>query len=145
MSLPVEVDVRELTFTMFESIVGLPVFADDVATSAPQLTSSVTISGAWEGSVRIELGKRLARRLAAAMFETSDPAPTDVVDALGELANVLGGNVKSLLPGPSQLSLPKVAAAAREGAGAREPAVHECRLSFVCEGDSFTVSIATKH
>lgn len=38
----------------------------------------------------------------------------DLVDAFGELANVVGGNVKSLLSAPAVLSLPSVAAAAPE-------------------------------
>ena len=32
----------------------------------------------------------------------------DIEDALGELANVVGGNVKAVLPGPSALGLPEV-------------------------------------
>ena len=32
----------------------------------------------------------------------------DIADALGELANIIGGNVKSLLPEPCALSLPHV-------------------------------------
>ena len=35
----------------------------------------------------------------------------DVADALGELANVVGGNVKAVLPGPSVLGLPEVGTA----------------------------------
>ena len=31
-----------------------------------------------------------------------------MLDAVGEMANVVGGNVKSLLPGPSTLALPIV-------------------------------------
>ena len=40
--------------------------------------------------------------------------PEDLVDAFGELANVVGGNVKSLLAAPAALSLPTVAAHAPE-------------------------------
>jgi len=38
----------------------------------------------------------------------------DLVDAFGELANVVGGNVKSLLAAPAVLSLPSVAQTAPE-------------------------------
>jgi chemotaxis protein CheX len=37
-----------------------------------------------------------------------DVTQSDIVDAVGELANVIGGNVKALLPQPCQLSLPHV-------------------------------------
>lgn len=47
-----------------------------------------------------------------------DPSETvgqdDLVDAFGELANVVGGNVKSLLSAPAVLSLPSVAESAPE-------------------------------
>jgi chemotaxis protein CheX len=36
-------------------------------------------------------------------------ADSDIADAVGELANIVGGNVKSLLPPPTTLSLPVVA------------------------------------
>ncbi|HVD28484.1 MAG TPA: chemotaxis protein CheX [Mycobacteriales bacterium] len=53
---------------------------------------------------------RLARTAASAMFDRPAEALTDdeVADALGELTNMIGGNLKSLLPGPSRLSMPAV-------------------------------------
>ena len=39
----------------------------------------------------------------------------DVEDGLGELANVVGGNVKAVLPGPSVLGLPEVGSAPAAG------------------------------
>ncbi len=43
-------------------------------------------------------------------MEADETVPReDVVDALGELANVVGGNVKALLPEHGTLGLPKVA------------------------------------
>ncbi|MBJ7359171.1 hypothetical protein, partial [Nocardioides sp.] len=35
--------------------------------------------------------------------------PVELSDVIGEFANIVGGNVKSLMPGPSTLSLPLVA------------------------------------
>jgi len=73
--------------------------------------SCVHIIGAWEGSVILECLTTLAQRCAAAMFGTEIGETTDaeIQDAFGELANMVGGNIKSILPGPSQLSLPMVA------------------------------------
>lgn len=52
----------------------------------------------------------LATTLTTAMFQTGDePCPDDIRDALGELANMLAGNVKALLPEPCAISLPAVA------------------------------------
>jgi chemotaxis protein CheX len=51
-----------------------------------------------------------ARNVAAALLgvDLDDVTPEDVRDALGELANIIGGNVKSLMPEPAALSLPVV-------------------------------------
>lgn len=48
------------------------------------------------------------------MTPDEEVGPEDLTDAFGELANVVGGNVKSLLAAPAVLSLPTVAAHAPE-------------------------------
>jgi chemotaxis protein CheX len=73
-------------------------------------SASVSISGTWEGIVRLDFTTELPGVLAAAMFmmEPADVTDDEVADAVGELANMLGGNLKSLLPEHSRLSLPAV-------------------------------------
>ena len=40
------------------------------------------------------------------MFGAAAPSPDDRLDAVGELGNIVGGNVKTLLSAPARLSLP---------------------------------------
>jgi chemotaxis protein CheX len=83
------------------------------------VTGRVFINGAWRGTIEVECSRPLALRAAASMLGSGvdDVSSKDLKDALGELTNIIGGNIKSLLPGPSHLSLPAVwegsAAAAR--------------------------------
>jgi len=72
------------------------------------LAGAVKVRGPWCGTIAVFCSPQLARRVAEAMLEVSreKASPDDLRDVLGELANVLGGNVKSVLPGPSHLSLP---------------------------------------
>jgi chemotaxis protein CheX len=70
--------------------------------------SSVTVTGEWNGHVVLELTDESAHRAARAMVGADDLAPEDVVDAVGELVNMIGGNLKGLVPAPSQLGLPMV-------------------------------------
>lgn len=74
------------------------------------LVGCVQITGAWEGAVTVDLPAALARRACAAMLDVDERecAVDDVQDTVGELVNMTGGNVKALLPGASQLSLPSV-------------------------------------
>ena len=63
--------------------------------------------------------------------EPGDLSDDEVSDALGELTNMVGGNIKSLLPAPSQLSLPSVAAG--ESCTVRVPgAVRISRSALLC-------------
>ncbi len=62
-------------------------------------------SGAVTG-VMVRAGAGLARLLASRMLFLADPAPEDLLDAVGELGNIAGGNVKTMLYRSARLSLP---------------------------------------
>lgn len=71
-------------------------------------SATVTISGVWNGAVTLEFGAGTAESVSARMLGLDDASETDVADAAGELVNMIGGNIKSLMPGPNSLSLPVV-------------------------------------
>lgn len=70
----------------------------------------VQIAGAWDGAVAVQCSDRMARHAAQHMFhlEHEDISLADLQDALGELTNMTGGNIKALLPEPCTLGLPVV-------------------------------------
>jgi chemotaxis protein CheX len=72
--------------------------------------ASVQFTGDWSGALVIRCDSHLAHEAAAAMFGCDVDAidPDELSDALGELANMIAGNVKPLLPAASLLSLPTV-------------------------------------
>lgn len=74
------------------------------------LTGSVAITGDWDVMLLIEVPEALALDLASTMFamDQADLSQDDVFDTLGEMANMVGGNVKGLIPGNTQLSLPTI-------------------------------------
>jgi hypothetical protein len=81
---------------------------------ADVISSWVTVSGPWNGTVVLTAGRETAAELTRCLLREHAPEvlePEDVEDALGELANVVGGNVKGVLPAPSLLGLPRVGAA----------------------------------
>jgi chemotaxis protein CheX len=102
----------------------------------------VTVTGEWQASVLLACPARLARMAASAMFDLPAAQLDDdqVADALGELTNMIGGNIKSLIPGPSRLSMPTVTV----GPSATVPTPGAALLSTVslaCEGLPLTVSV----
>lgn len=80
---------------------------DDTAPDG-RLRASVTVSGEWSGWITLEVSRAAARDLTRRMLQVDDVTDADVHDAVGELVNVLGGNVKSLLVEGSVLGLPEV-------------------------------------
>jgi chemotaxis protein CheX len=75
-----------------------------------EVVARTEITGEWNGTVCLSCSRVAARQAAAVMFGLGDDELTaaDISDAVGELINVVGGNIKSLVPGPSVLSLPSV-------------------------------------
>jgi hypothetical protein len=75
------------------------------------LSAWVLVVGPWSGCVVVTTAPEAAMELTRAVLRAEDDeelGTADVADALGEVANVIGGNVKSLLPEPSVLGLPQV-------------------------------------
>lgn len=111
-----ESEIIELTRTVWETVLSLAIEnvpREDVPEDEGETVSAcVHISGEWAGSMIISCPKAVAVRIACQMFELGlDDVEDDLIhDAVGEVVNMIGGNVKGLVPGPSQLSLPAVAA-----------------------------------
>lgn len=80
------------------------------AAPSADVCASVSVTGAWRGHIVVTCSMGAARNVAGALLgiDLEDVTPEDVSDAVGELANIIGGNVKSLMPEPSALSLPVV-------------------------------------
>ena len=106
---------------------------------ARTLSSWVEIAGPWTGVVVLTTGCDTAAELTRALLGPHAPEvleDEDIDDALGELANVVGGNVKAVLPGPSVLGLPEVGTAPEPGLPA-----DICRVDLLWRGQSLTITV----
>lgn len=85
--------------------------------------------------VEVRTSAIVARVLASRMLLTADPGPDDLLDAVGELGNIAGGNVKSLLRHSCRLSLPlaRVAELVPDAADAAGVTVRAAVLGQVVE------------
>jgi chemotaxis protein CheX len=106
---------------------------------ADVISAWVDIVGPWTGSVVLTCAPATAEALTESVLMTRPPAVVDdedVADALGELANVLGGNIKGVLPGDSRLGLPQLGSA---------PAVglldDVCRVAGQWRGQFLTITV----
>jgi chemotaxis protein CheX len=133
--------VQSIADEIWPSLVGdgeafVPV---PVAPPVEAVSAWVTITGPWNGAVVLTCAPATAEALAESVLMTRPPTVVDdedVADALGELANVLGGNIKSVLPGPSSLGLPQIGSAPSTG---RLDDV--CRVNGQWRGQSLTITV----
>ena len=74
------------------------------------LTSAVQMGGAWNGAFLLECDRREACRFAGRFLSIDPPKSVndEVISVLGELANMIGGNMKCVLTRGIRLSMPSV-------------------------------------
>jgi CheY-specific phosphatase CheX len=138
-------EVRQITESIWQTVLGWeigPAARGATAHRETTVTGCVPITGNWSGAVKLCCDESLARDAAAAMFA----APASMItaellyDALGELTNMTGGNLKALLPEPCYLGLPTVAAGSDADLRLLDssPIVE---MGFVCQGRRLTVTV----
>lgn len=104
--------VVEIVESIFSTMLEIDVSLSDSAhsPSGERMTSTVYLEGDWNGAVSLECNRSQACQFAG-RFLATDPPPAvddDVKDALGELVNMIGGNIKSVLTKETRLSMPSV-------------------------------------
>ena len=108
---PYREGVALVAASVYETMLGLPVrqvppWQESMPTA---LTGAVYYAGTWKGALLLECAFDQAIDWAARLMTLDPPVdPEDVRDGLGELANVIAGNLKPLLPPGVGLSLPSV-------------------------------------
>lgn len=142
-----EEEIRQVAQTVWESVLGVSLVPQAAIPSVPERSVAgwVQFTGAWEGAVTIECSAEFARQAAATMFgvDAGSASTADTQDAIGELANMTGGNVKALLPEPCRLSLPAVV----EGKDGASPVLGGnlvTMVAFDCQGTPLVVRLLQK-
>src|SRR5664279_1244769 len=142
-------DIRGLVADVWTSFLAADDDAIELISSEPDpaipskgfVIASVSTTGAWNGHLVISVPSGCAEQIARAVFgeEDGDVPTEDVVDAVGEVSNILAGNLKSVLPQPSALSLPQ---AISDATTFFLPAVNLCLTATLCwNGQQFVVSL----
>lgn len=139
-----QAQIHKVTQEVWSTVLGMRIQPTEFGSPQAErfVIGKVNISGAWQGAVTLGCSAELARRVAGAMFALGPAAASvgEVRDAVGELTNMVGGNIKTLLKGDCRLSLPAVVGEVDYAARADAPAVlHE--VWFACEGGFVLVSV----
>ena len=151
-----DMDIAMITQDVWRAFVGLEVdgpvpTAEFGRDDHPSCGASIEIGGAWRGRVVLDCSPVLAGAAAAQVYGVS-PESVDgqmMGELMAELANQIGGNLKSLLPQGCQLSLPNPIIGRsdfqRRGLDAvptdGDPANERHFVSFERDGHRFDVAI----
>ncbi len=108
-----ETVVHEIVGEIWGSMLELdtaPIEACEPRDLGREVRAAVQITGSWEGAVVLECEDAVAAAFTAAMLGLGEEKPdeSDVKDVVGELANMVGGNLKAALGAEARLSLPTV-------------------------------------
>jgi chemotaxis protein CheX len=136
--------LAQIVESVFTTMMDLEVSPSDAPwnPSGDRLTSTVYLTGEWNGVVLFDCNPRQACQFAGRILSMDPPAivDDDVRDVLGELANMIGGNMKCGMTTGVSLSMPTV----MEG---RDYDMRICgsqvleRIAFQCADGHFWVTV----
>lgn len=142
---PDETQIRSIVRSVWSTLLGLEIQdvegADQPSPSAT-MTAAIHINGDFHGGIRFECSRAIVRRAASIMFDlpAEQLADDDDRDVIGELANVVAGNIKALIPGSNSISLPTIV----EGSDYHVSTLDirsSADFSFTLDGESMTVTV----
>lgn len=153
--------IREATLNVFSMMLGLDFqpgesyVEEDPPGPSEGVLALIGLAGTWAGSGTFSCSAEMARKLSSALLMTEYESINDeVLDAIGEVTNMVLGNVKTSLEeklGPMGLSIPTVVYG--RNFTARSMAKNSWTVvPFVLEGDKVLVHLclapsreATRH
>lgn len=142
-----EAMIEQIAQSIFATMFNLEVVRVDETESLDDdsLIATVHIAGEWTGCVLITLTPGVAMATTAQMLGLAITAitPVDEREVASELVNMIGGNLKSLLPAPSFLSLPTIVSGRDFGVLLHE--AHQIdNLILECEAGRMQISLYEK-
>jgi len=142
---PDESQIRSVVHSVWSTQLGLEIF-DAVGPppppTSPTITAAIHLNGDFHGVIRFECSRVLIRRAASIMFAMpeEDLVLDDERDVVGELTNVVAGNIKALIPGSNSISLPTII----EGSDYRVSTVNvesSDDFGFTLDGEAMIVTV----
>lgn len=109
------------------------------------LSAVIRISGGWDSLVQVLTPRKTAEAIASTMFAVSETnlSEAEIRDAVGEIVNMVGGNLKGIVEGDSKLSLPCVGKAT--GAAPFDSSFSGLTVSNRCQGDPLIVRVLERN
>lgn len=100
--------VHESLHEVFDMMLGMKIMPSEDPGVSPEITAIVGLAGSLCGLFSVRCSRSTGTKLAEKMLGTSE-CENEVLDALGEICNMLAGSFKSRIPGVADtcmLSIP---------------------------------------
>ncbi|MGB7759626.1 MAG: chemotaxis protein CheX [Bryobacteraceae bacterium] len=141
-------ELAQIVESVFATMLGLALHRCGTPwfPNGDRLTAVLHMAGDWNGAVLLECDRRQACQFASGFLSMDPPGSVDDVvrDVLGELVNMIGGNMKCVLPSGLRLSMPSVVDGSDYCVRVCGAIVRE-RLAFQCaEGPIWVTVLATR-
>jgi chemotaxis protein CheX len=139
--------IEQVVGSVFTTMLDLEVSTAEEAIplTGDRLTSSVYLEGEWNGAVMLECDSNQACQFTGKLLgmDPPDEFNDDVRDVLGELANMIGGNIKSVISPEDRLSLPSVIRGSQYEVSVCGSEVRQ-RVGFRFSGGIFWITVLGK-
>lgn len=137
-------ELAQIVESVFENMLSLQAHESDAPwfPSADRLTAVVHLAGDWNGAVLLECDRDQACRFASRFLSMGPIGVVDDVvrDVLGELANMISGNLKCVLTSGIRLSMPSVVDGSDYSVRVCRSEVRE-RLAYQCAEGVFWITV----
>ncbi len=107
-------EIFKLVQYIWDTVLEIDVTSSDAALQPDSadgfLTGYVHVTGEWVGTMALSCPKGLARLAASTLLgiDRQEVSDDDMLDTVGELTNMVAGNLKGLIEGSCQISVPEV-------------------------------------
>ncbi len=105
-------EIQQVAELVFGTMLDAPLVPAYTQVPPPEniLTAAIYFAGTWRGAVLLECTQTSAALIANRLMgiDPQDQADDDIRDSLNEIINMIGGNLKAVLPHGVALSMPSV-------------------------------------
>ena len=105
-----EEQINEITVSVCQGMLGIaiePLGRTSLSTKSPDHFASIKISGDKNALIEVATCKSASNSITQTMFGTEGEADEEeIADAVSEIANMIGGNIKGALDCDCNLSIP---------------------------------------
>jgi chemotaxis protein CheX len=134
--------VEEVFRTMLETEVATAI--GELRIGGDTISALVDFAGAWQGTLAVQCSTAEALEIARLFMgaEGSEEIDAEIQDVMGELANIIAGNLKLVLPEGTHASLPSVTLGALDRSA--EHKLPKIRVAFDLKDDVLSLTLTQK-